>query len=367
MMHQSAETHTSEEFLYTTSTVGSPSTSYDRHEVLRQLKKFKIDHESNPLAGHTDFTFITHAVAIKLLFSPDVKESAVGKMNGETTGCSGVDFTITGNNFSREFFANLLLQRASKIKVEQFAERSNCSPQTAKATNSFPNVTKVLQYPGGIHVKIDCVLDRSFYREKVLNCEHYFTYDQMMMDFESRNDKIDGISKLFQNGELSLDDGSAAYHYLLFGLETLRNPSAFIYHMMLFDLRHAQKITWLDAFQLMPLRACGAVMASRLINCVYSPYMPVEYKYDSKSYEKCQERWFEKDRWNKNNLAVAGNILKGGDLITKKWLLMKFEGKDRYFQYLDQNNEIITERVKKVLFNLLEEAVFHWTTIDLKR
>lgn len=115
--------------------------------------------------------------------------------------------------------------------------------------------------------------------------------------------------RIFTNGMRKeyLSFFAAKFHCLLFGLEVMRNPSALIHHMMLFDLIERGQIRWEEVHDKMPMALEGAVEASRYKNSVYSAYMPHNYLYD-----------VERDISYQSD--IESELIEREHDLTKKWL-----------------------------------------------
>lgn len=100
---------------------------------------------------------------------------------------------------------------------------------------------------------------------------------------------------------------AAKFHCLLFGLEVMRNPSALIHQMMLFDLMERGRIRWEEIHEKMPMALEEVVEASRYKNSVYSAFMPHNYLYD-----------VERDISYRSD--IESELLERELDLTKKWL-----------------------------------------------
>lgn len=345
----------------TPDTLSLPQSNYDKHEVQKQLELFESKHERDTIfSSHScdsRLAFIVQAAATKLLYSPDVLKCMKQKMQTEALESGNQVLRIERSNFSVEFLANLQLQRTLKLDTER---------SLRSIDEDFSFLGQIFfQYPDEVLVKIESVKNYRFIVEKVFFTRGVLSYPKILETVIPDNDDCHDMIELFRNSASKMNENIAALHYLIFGLETLRNPSSLIYNMMLFDLKRVGKISWNELFQLMPLRVHHAVMASRFFNDCYSPYMPANYRYDSWSFDESTFNYGYD--WTREINDAIGGLLKDAIQIIHMWLRMKFESNSEYSQYIGIYSEILSGRENKIFFDLLEQAILEWFTIDLKQ
>jgi hypothetical protein len=186
-------------------------------------------------------------------------------------------------------------------------------------------------------------------------------YRSETIDFESDKNSIASYPTIYSNVKITLSDydqltkpfykieidklsqDASSLHYLLYGTEVVRNPSALIHNMMAMELISNGKMTWKEALHNREIPMCieGALQDSRSLNKEYNRYMPHKYKYENGT-----------DR-DKTTL-----ITKEKNLVIK-WLKLKFG--ENYLKACfnkDGKDLKITHAVS--MFDILETACNNW-------
>ena len=165
---------------------------------------------------------------------------------------------------------------------------------------------------------------------------------------------LEELPEVFVKGADQLSNNAASLHYLLFGTEVIRNPSALIHNMMMLDLIKCGKLTWKKAFEDhdMPMSIQDAIVASRIKNSEYSEkYMPHKYLYEHKTYTEYAVTWTSPQRWHNLNYPTAEMLLSKEKELTKQWLEMKL-GAEYLKCCLDKQGDIKIEHIEAVFFHL---------------
>ena len=163
---------------------------------------------------------------------------------------------------------------------------------------------------------------------------------------------LDNFFTIFTEGTKQIYSNEAAcLHYLMFGTEVMRNPSALIHSMMILDLIQSGNITWKTALtEIMPMSQKGSVMGARIKNIKYNgKYMPRNYLYDLENYHDIDKE---------ENISALKALLHREKVLMMRWL------KQKHPTYLDEEDNL-NEFGKENLFNLLQKSCKTWYNIEI--
>lgn len=256
------------------------------------------------------------------------------------------------DNSSIEFFANLRLHNRLDKRLVKHKDGTTEQNSEWKYSNST-TVTITHRITEGSR--------KEEVKFKELGTASYETiYSSALLSMKD----LEELPEVFVKGVTQLSTNAASLHYLLFGTEVIRNPSALIHNMMILDLIKCGKLTWKQAFldHHMSMSITGAIMASRIKNSEYNDeYMPHKYLYEDKTYKEYANRW--NGNWDKTNYESAVDLLNREKKIMIEWLEMKF-GQDYLKFCLDEKGDLKIEHVESI-FSLLEKTCQNWYNIDI--
>lgn len=319
--------------------------TYDVEQKLSDFEKVK---NNFPGFIHKKLSFIIYAVAIKCLYSSDIQKAYYKKklLNNSSLSsfnevCDGESIFSADNESdvfeSIHFFSRLHLHNrlAKKRMIFEPISSGESSQKTFKWKYSNRNTVFVLNKYNFNDVKTEYV---------VFDSKTDTKYDNLWKECKIQLGDVRKL-RIFTNGmrKENLSYFAAKFHCLLFGLEVMRNPSALIHHIMLFDLIERGKIRWEEVHKKMPMALEDVVEASRYKNSVYSAYMPHHYLYDVErdiSYQSDTEsELLEREldltkNWLENNHS---KINEEGDIKDEYvgWFFMKLQNACKAFYNIE--------------------------------
>lgn len=164
------------------------------------------------------------------------------------------------------------------------------------------------------------------------------------------------LSSSFTNSSSQLSSEVAGLHFLLFGLEVMRNPSVLIHNMMMLDLIKNKpdfmETIYRDDF--IPMGRDGSERASRFINDLYNKHMPHEYSFDI-SFKDFFSRGFTKAPSPEDCRRLASLMLKKECNLIDEWLKLK---------YVEEEKEKIKNDANR-FYGILKKACKEWYDIDM--
>lgn len=259
------------------------------------------------------------------------------------------------NSFALDFFANLRLhnrldKRALKYK-EKFGEK-------------FPEQVSKWKYS-----QTEIIIDHkirantnTLRSEEVKFNDETLSYPAISNLGLVSSDAL-LLRQIFHKGvSANIPTHILTLHYLLFGTEVIRNPSALIHNSMMLDLIYHASLTWEGAFdqRIMPMSMEGAIMASRIVNSHYTKYMPHNYLYD-KGYETIYYK-NDAEAYHKQNKNNAKILLEKELDFTKLWLIMKLG--NNLDEYLQENGDLKDNKAQEI-FQLIQASCQQWFSINL--
>lgn len=285
-------------------------------------------------------------------------------------------FVKSGNeNLAVKFYSDLrLLNEIEKNRMEQVK------------VNTLRWGFKEIEwkYPGNTNIKIECHVN-DYPEGKPIHTVYRSVFVPGISTYEhicERTNLYDTekISSSFTDRSSPLTDFQANLHFLLFGAEVMRNPSALIHNMMIMDLlkgniprkestgvgysdmeststeiESAMKRTWKEIYgnDFIPMGRVNSERAARIINDEYNDYMPHKYSFDTtfKDFSKL----FSPDQQN-CFYQVANAIIEKEWLVIKSWLIMKY-GEEKF-------NEIC-HNDRSIFFGILKEALKEWYNVNI--
>ncbi|WP_323739291.1 hypothetical protein [Candidatus Trichorickettsia mobilis] len=260
----------------------------------------------------------------------------------------------SSNSFAIDFFANLRLHNRLDKRALKYKE---------KIKEKFPEQVSKWKYSQSeIIIDHKIIANTNTLRsEEVKFNDQTLSYPAIFNLGLISSDAL-LLNQIFHKGTSNIPTNIVTLHYLLFGTEALRNPSALIHNSMMLDLISHASLTWEGAFdqKIMPMSMEGAIMASRVVNSHYTKYMPHNYLYD-KSYEMIYYK-NDPEAYHKQNKNNAKILLEKELDFTKLWLVMKLG--NNLDEYLQENGDLKDSKVQEI-FQLIQVSCQQWFSINL--
>lgn len=285
-------------------------------------------------------------------------------------------FVKSGNeNLAVKFYSDLrLLNEIEKNRMEQVK------------VNTLRRDFKEIEwkYPGNTNIKIECKVN-DFSQGSIHTVSRSIvvsgisTYENICRRTDL--DDTDKISSSFTDRSSQLTDFQAKLHFLLFGAEVMRNPSALIHNMMMLDLikswiprkestgvgssdmeststevESAMKRTWYHIYgnhDFIPMGRYESERAARFINDEYNNYMPHKYSFDT-TFEDFV-KLFSPDQQHRF-YQVADTIINKEWIIIESWLKMKF-GEEKFREICNED--------RSIFFGILKKALKEWYNVNI--
>jgi hypothetical protein len=295
-------------------------------KLLENLNNFKEKYENDIVLklneiSNDDLTlsFLTHYIAIDLIYSPKVNTKYDELKEENSTDNSLFDLSnIDAGNFQVEFLSRLrLLMKLDKRRITHETIQKNNTCWKICETNIFIETQFDFKDEEERRRKNENVMMKVKSSPDTLNFER-LTYTQYINELTPVSLKIfiEKRINITQDAIKSLQDDQKeifmALWYTIFGVEVSRNPASLIHINMFLDLIQAGKISWSSFYEYFPMSESGIVVKAKNLNYYYNDYMPHKHKYDFDTIY---------------NIYI--NILiKREALITKEWLKFKLEGKE---------------------------------------
>lgn len=255
--------------------------------------------------------------------------------------------------FPVDFFANLRLH--SRLEKRRMKSKNDLSAQTSTWTYSDSPPVQIIH-------EIKRYGSLLYKGEEVLFNTRRLTYNEICENIRQKNFEANELLTVFTNGPNQISEFGACLHYLLFGLEVMRNPSALIHNMMMLELIQNNRLSWEDFLidKQMPMSMVGAERAARFKNYFFDPFMPHKYTFDrtypeySKNFTSAQHA--EAATW-------ASKLLQKESNLTKKWLKMSYG--EEVFAFITNEGDINTEYLDPIFYDL-QTKCFDWFDIDIQ-
>lgn len=255
---------------------------------------------------------------------------------------TSLDFSIVeseNRNFAIEFYSNLrLLNKLEKMRIKYGDLGEICSKWKYSENASVEVLCHIKKFEETIYKSVKVLFDRE-------TLAYAKIYDKIYRESSGR------FHLRSFTGDLSqLSPCEASLHFLLFGAEVMRNPSALIHNMMLLDLIKNGELSWEEVFKdgIIPMDMEHSERASRIINDEYNKFMPHEYSFDI-PFDKYSEGFSYKN--TEDFCKAASTILEKGSKLIDKWLRMKLG---------DEFHES-----PRSFYDILKTACQEWFQVDI--
>jgi hypothetical protein len=344
-------------------------------KLFENLNNFKLKYKNDNCLKLNEISnddlalsFLTHYIAIELLYSPKVNKKynelkidhfkgiidtenrmyqiwVLDKRNSlrnrKTLDNSLFDLSnIETSNFLVEFLSRIrLLIRSDKRRIRNGQVQDNNTCWKICETNIFIETQFSFN---------DYSTPETKKNENVKANSKRLTYTQYIDELSkiesSFNILIDKRITITQDAIKSLQDDQKnifmAFWYTIFGVEVSRNPATLIHFNMFLDLIRAEKISWSQIFNYFPMSKSKIVLKAKILNYYFNEFMPHKHKYD-----------FDVSCDDNINILITGEAF-----ITKEWLKFKFNDAKETKDYST------IENIEKI-HNIIQESLDDWKLI----